>query len=879
MCILAPGIDAAGGLGGSAAAADWWGFMSFRRLVALLAGIALPAAGARAIEEIVVTTRYKEENLQTVPIAITAITEDALQRAGIRGVQDLAKLTPSVNINESFSQNDQRITIRGLTNTRGRSNVAFLVDGVDVTSETTGTNAGSPLLVNQRLLNDIQRVEIVRGPQSALFGRAAFAGAISYVTAEPGDELEVRVGTELAQYGSYEVSGMVSGPLNDTFGARLNAVWWSEDGAFTNAVSGANVGGGDGRALAGTLVFEPTETFKLKARVTWSEDDYDIRPVALITDPAKRVPVPVPEGLADILGLPGEPDPPLLVARPGDTSGLRVYASEDPLTGGEYPGSKLEVVRGTLNGEWRLPGVKLTSYTGVTDAELRQRYDLDRQAEGRPDVILGQNDVDTIDTTDQFSQELRIASEWEGSVQGTLGALYWSEERESLNRNLIVVCSTVTGSSEAGPGCLDSGYASWQEIYADITALEPDNRVPTRGETDHWSVYALLEWQVTDGFSVSIEDRYIDEDFSAELFIGSGIPGDGSSVSTCSNFFRDAGPNMTRPVNTDPESPDFNFGCYVGPSQTGSVNTTYHTPKLTLDWQASDEVLLYASAGKGEKPGGISLLAISAPLPQPFSSFLFKPEKMWAYEVGAKTTWTGDFGRVRLNAAAFYQDYTDKQSGRVIFPPGGGFPIAIVDNASGAHVLGFELETQWATPLDGLLLSFGYTWLEAEYDDWQTESRSVSEISIQGSCPEVVQVPNAAGNYCVVDYDGKKLEAAPEHALAAQARYTRPVSDSVDLVVEFDARYQGENYASPNNFTTFDDYWLLDFRTGLESDNWRLIAYLNNLLDDDTIRALGGNPDFAGGAVGDGLPISPQFSSSVTLTPPRTFGIRLSYDF
>ncbi|MBM4196354.1 MAG: TonB-dependent receptor [Gammaproteobacteria bacterium] len=849
--------------------------MGSRKLLAT--AVLLVPAGAAAIEEIVVTTRYRVENLQEVPIAITALTEDTLQKSGVRSLQDIAKLTPSISINEAFSQNDQRITIRGLTNTRGRANVAFLIDGIDVTSETTGTNAGSPLLVNQRLLNDIQRVEIVRGPQSALFGRAAFAGAISYVTAEPGDAFEGRVSSELAQHGSYEIAGMVSGPLGDDLGLRVNGVYWSEDGEFINSASGANVGGGDGRAVSGTLVVRPTDSLKLKARLTWSDDHYDIRPVAIISD-RDLVALPVPAGLADILGI-AQPADPLVVRGFDDTKGLDIYASEDPLTGGEYPGSDLEVLRGTLLADWDIGSFRLTSHTGFTDADMNQRYDLDRQADGRPDVILGQNDVDTIDTTDQLSQELRIATEWDGPLQLTVGGLYWKEERESLNRNLIVVCSTVEGNSEAGQGCLNSGYSSWQQIYADITALDPTDRVPTRGDTDHWSVYGLVEWKPTDRLTITLEDRYVNEDFSAELFIGSGIPGDGSSVSTCSNFFPDAGPNMTLPVDTNPGSPGFNFGCYVGPSQSGTVNTTYHTPKATVDWQMTDDVLLYASVGKGEKPGGISLLSIAAPLPQPFDSFLFEPEILWAYEAGTKTTWNGGLGQLRANAAAFYQDYTDKQVGRVIFPVGGGFPIAVVDNAAAAHVFGVELETVWIAPIDGLSVTLGYTWLDTAYDDYQTETRNIKEIAIQGNCDEVRTPPNAAGNYCVIDYSGHSIELAPEHAFAAQLAWRRPLTDAAEYLAEMDVRYQGEVYTSVNNFTTLEDYWSMDWRIGLEGERWRLIAFLDNVLDDDTVRTVGNNPDFAGGAVGGGLPISPQFSPTVTMTQPRTFGLRLGYEF
>ena len=160
--------------------------------VVLLSATAAPvhsqdiiATKEKAIEEIVVTTRKREENLQEVPISIGVFNADQIMRLGIRDLQDVTKLSPSLQFDKSYSQNSVRVTIRGLSNTRGRSNVAFLVDGIDVSSETTGTNAGSPMLINQRLLTDVERIEVVRGPQSALYGRAAFAGAIKYVSKKP----------------------------------------------------------------------------------------------------------------------------------------------------------------------------------------------------------------------------------------------------------------------------------------------------------------------------------------------------------------------------------------------------------------------------------------------------------------------------------------------------------------------------------------------------------------------------------------------------------------------------------------------------------------------------------------------------------------------
>ena len=171
------------------------------------------AQAGQQVEEIIVTVRRREEKLQKVPIAVNAINSETIVRTGIKQLSDLSALSSSLIVDEVFSQQDVRVAVRGLSNTRGRSNVAFLVDGIDVTSETTGTSAGSSLLANLRLLSDVERIETVKGPQSALYGRAAFAGAINYVTKEPGEEFEGRVSVEVGEDGIFEASAGIGGPV------------------------------------------------------------------------------------------------------------------------------------------------------------------------------------------------------------------------------------------------------------------------------------------------------------------------------------------------------------------------------------------------------------------------------------------------------------------------------------------------------------------------------------------------------------------------------------------------------------------------------------------------------------------------------------------
>ena len=150
-------------------------------VVALPTMLFVPKNGWAQIEEIVVTTRKKAESLQDVPIAVDAFTAEQIQRNGITSIEDVVKFSPSVQFDSSYNPTDTRINVRGLSATRGRSNVAFLIDGIDVTTENV-IAAGSGLLANQRLLNDVDRLEVVKGPQSALYGRAAFACAVRYVS-------------------------------------------------------------------------------------------------------------------------------------------------------------------------------------------------------------------------------------------------------------------------------------------------------------------------------------------------------------------------------------------------------------------------------------------------------------------------------------------------------------------------------------------------------------------------------------------------------------------------------------------------------------------------------------------------------------------------
>jgi outer membrane receptor protein involved in Fe transport len=804
---------------------------------------------AQQIEEIVVTTRRREENLQDVPIAVNAIGADFIERAGIRDLDNIAQLDPSLSVNEFFSQNDTRITIRGLTNTRGRSNVAFLVDGIDVTSEPLG-NSGTPLLVNQRLLNDLERVEVVKGPQSALYGRAAFAGALNYITKDPTDEFEV-IGTfDINDQDEYEVGGVLNLPIADNFAIRINGVTWEADGYYDNQVTGDGIGGGDGDGGAISFLYTPTDDLRIKLRTSYTEDNYDPRAVARLTEGAETFDVP------DIPGLNLDPTVDIITDI-GDADGLVVQASENPRTGGDYSGTTTEIFRTSLIMEWQRDDWILSSFTGFTDATTDQMWDLDRQAEGRPDTILGHGEVNSSTDTKQFSQEFRIASNWDGPLQFTFGGFYWTEERDFDDDSIVAVCFV-------SALCARDGLSGWQDI---IREVEIDNAaagfdgIKSRADTDHWSLYALASWDLTDKWRFTVENRYVNERFERTREKGASC-----AIFYSSKLLPDA---VVLDLMGD-------FSCANGPEEVGSVRSDFNTPKFTLEFFPAEDVMMYASVAKAQKPGGISGGGAPGPFAVEFESLFFDPEKLWAYELGTKTSWQGSFGALVLNGAAFYQDYTDKQI--TVRTEVNGFLVGRTANASAASVGGLELEAQWATPVEGLTIGAGYTYLDAEYDDFTDLTTDERRIVAAGGCAELVELGGTLN--CLVDLSGNQLELAPEHAFTGLVNLTLPLGSSgLEWYGETNAIWQDERYTTDNNEATLDSYWLVDARTGLLAGRWSATVYVDNVFDDDTLRNWGNSPDFGAAPVDAGFPNFFQSMEISALPKPRTIGLRLKASF
>ncbi len=812
-----------------------------------------PATGWSQIQEIIVSTRKREERLQEVPIAINTISADELQRKSLNSVSDITKGLSSIEFDEGASKSDTRITIRGLSPTRGRQNVAVLVDGIDVSTEAI-SNSGGGALLNTRLL-DIERVEVVKGPQLALYGRSAFAGAIQYITQDPSSVFEAKVSADGNPADDrYSASLGLSGPVfGDKLGLRFNAAWWDEPGFYNNVLTGNSLADDEGYGLALTAKSQLTDSFSLKFRAEYQDQQSGPAATAFMkfnsetmvpqnsrmpfTDPATGITYPAMfrcfEKLAsrtwtdqlkdrnDRLyapdftpGGPNPSDPHVLYSSPhcetavsGFDGGVKNFNERDialatnPYNNQDYEGIDRQLIRLSLVADWDVSYGTISSHTGYIHERADENADNGKfgfaPKPGSFSPITGSDYLDggvnayILDTeklTTQFSQELMFRTKFDGPLQATVGGLFWKENVGNDSFSMTIqgsgshcAWSSVTGATfddlefvAPGTGCY--GYterAVAPLIRGGFNFANGDKyngignfreASPADRNTEHRSIFGMLEYEITDSLKATFEGRFNSETVQVvgPQFLDPQASGGPGSWNPCGFFFRPctdafmfAPPDSTFPAmalggpfysqaafekyydswdpnalvdeddpskgryrdiipaacrnapatlarlaNVDAGNPD-QFDLF-NPFCTATISRDdeWFSPKLTVSWRVNDSLNTYASFAKAEKPGGFSTLSIG-------SSGLnrelleFKPEKLNVYEVGAKSEWLDQ--TLVVNTAFFFQDYTDKQTLVSVLNAAGDRLVNKLENLNGAEVYGAELDVSWApaTPFLG----------------------------------------------------------------------------------------------------------------------------------------------------------------------------------
>jgi hypothetical protein len=253
-----------------------------------------------------------------------------------------------------------------------------------------------------------------------------------------------------------------------------------------------------------------------------------------------------------------------------------------------------------------------------------------------------------------------------------------------------------------------------------------------------------------------------------------------------------------------------------------------------VQWSPNDDMMYYASWAQTFKPAGVALFTGGAGGFDPAGQ-TFDTEEMQVWEIGGKTQWLDD--TVILNAALFFQDYTDKQVSVQRVDPVSGLLVPRTENASAAEVLGFEADVSWLAT-EWLQLRASYTFLDTEYTDFVEITTGAGNVAQGGNCTP----DNSLGEFqCRIDLSGNELEFAPRHAFVGGFTLQSQLVGETDWFIDGNVIYQDKRFSNRFNSVGLDSYTVADFRFGVRSGSWEVLAYVENAFDDDTIKStLGG---------------------------------------
>ncbi|MEK9933276.1 MAG: TonB-dependent receptor, partial [Luminiphilus sp.] len=483
------------------------------------------------LEEVIVTARKREENLQEVPLSVTAFNATTLQDYRMFSPEDIAAFTPGFSFVNSFGRDSDRPVVRGMSNILGSPNASFFIDGVFV----PGTIASTELQM-------LERVEVIKGPQAALYGRATFSGAINYVTRRPTNEMEGQVTITVAEHDTTNTNAYVSGPIvEDSLYFYVGAGFNEYGGEYNNTISGDEVGGEETTTFTGKLLWTPTDSFEASLKLTSQKDDDDHIALWL-------------QG-ADYNNC-FEANPSRPAAR-GYYCGT-VKTNDEVTLRTDFlpnPGIERDVMRTSLNMDWELGnGWTISSITGYQETETDRQIDV---SYGGYDAFsffnafyspTGQFWRVQEEEEETFSQELRLSSSVDQRLRWSVGA-YWydSEFKQTVDDRI-------------------NPLTSFESALDPSVSRQEPNSFPEKTTVENFAIFGSVEFDFTDALTGTVEVRQATDDIESVFYPY--LPGQ--------------------------------------ETETFSEEFDSFTPRFTLTYLASDSLTVYGNIAKGTKPGGFN---------------------------------------------------------------------------------------------------------------------------------------------------------------------------------------------------------------------------------------------------------------------------------
>ena len=804
-------------------------------LAALLGtDLALVPQAIAQVDELIVTVRQREETLADVPGTVNVLSEQTLRRAGVERVEGFINLTPGVSIVDAAEVGDTQVNIRGINGARDAENsFAFIVDGILYSN---------PSAFN-RELGDLRQIEIFKGPQGAIYGRNAAAGAIIVSTQRPGNEFEGNIKATAGNKDSYFVSGNVRGPIVEEqlfFG--LGGDWRTTDGFYENTFLGRDdiVDDFENYNINGRLIWEPNSDVSLDLKARYGEVDS----ASITFNAAFALPLfEAVNGFEDV----------------NDHDFVFVNNID--------PSNEQETLELSGKLDWDLGFATLTAWTLYSDID--QNFLADGTSggfgfyAGEANCMASAAAIGVFDSslfpppTFNSGNPVPFAVDPTGSFYGPYtpitcdGYQYQVRNQEDISVELRLTSPSdqpwrwqIGGyfldiEREVGVATLVDPTFLGGELIESLVNPLTDAIVHDQFDSRVFAVFGQLQWDVTDQIELSAALRYDREKRKVDnlvdpaptcTFIGSNLPTDTFCNPGLDPFLN---PNL---------APDGSI-----PDQEKTFEQLQ--PKISATWDVTPELTLFASWGIGFKSGGFNnqgsaatvdffINGLNGTFGTPDAviiSDLFEKETSSAFEWGFK----GNFfdGRFLIEGAGYYTKVDDMQFFEFFVGPFG--LLRVVNNIDEVSIWGGELAATW------------------QANDWLSiyAGANVTRSKIK----EFNSRPDTVGN---------ESPYTPDYTINAGADVSYPIFNSAyNLVGRLDFQYVGETWfhavqdqQRPTIFSAFfgfpiigdysrtqrDAYHTLDLRMGIEGENWSVIGFAKNLTDEEYLQEVIPAPEFGG---------------------------------
>ena len=829
-------------------------------------GISTDAQAQTFEDEIIVTATRRAESIQDIPIAVTAILPDDLEKQGVVNIQNLTSVAPSFSTSQAqTSSGTVVLRIRGVGTTSNNigfeSAVGVFIDGAY--QSRPGIALGEFV--------DVERVEVLRGPQGTLFGRNTSAGALNVINVRPN--LEEFEGFFNATYGNFDhksLQGAVNIPLAEgKVAARVTGAYRQRDGII-DLLDGAGNEIGDSNdidqyMLRGQIGFESDSGIKGRVIADYSESDA----VCCAAVEVLRASIETGGAFSAVgLGPRGGMSAPLVAIDPLDNDTAEDAVDNRIGTASFRPNPSSEQYGITAEVEFPVSDFADLIYIGsYREYEASENYDSDFSGLDVFDVAPSETNINTL------TQELRLQGDaFDNRLSWLVGA-YYSDETIESEQNFVLgddfdalVGALFGGAAGPAPLALFSGGGDSSQVFADNFFNQ---------DSESWSVFTHNTFDLTDALSLTVGLRYSDESKTGSFTQPSGNNDVCSAI--ISNVALGApvpGAAPAPPLGTALGNGLFGTGCFAFTAPADLPTTAFGIPTpQTFDQDFEDDELIYtgkigyditpdissyASFTHGFKSGGFNLDATAAIPVNGVSDPSFESEEVDAYEIGIKSKlWDG---RVTFNVAAFYEDFSNFQ---VLEFTGAQFQTF---NVGAAESKGVEIEAQ-AQATDNLSLTGGLTILDASYPD--DCAGSDDPLRVQNLCGfDLTNAPNTVG-LLGATYTGNfnAFSSGLDFFLNGQLRYEgdRRTSTQGRLVPTTQAEL-GNTMLNPLDVQ--ESTVKINLRAGIgnEDAGWGLEAWATNITDEVT-RGVTFNTVLRG------------TSRSAFIQEPRTYGVTVRKDF